>query len=83
MKIEKFNQDGIQGLSIEIDGRGADFYADGSVCAWDGNGMFSQCAATGMLNAFIEDSKLRAAFTAASEGLGIEIPCRIGWTFAG
>ena len=59
--------------SIEIAGRGADFYADGTLIAWDGNGMFNRCEATGNLHCYVPVADVRAAIAAAESALGVSI----------
>ena len=76
MKITKFNADheanSPAGVSIEINDRGADFYADGNLYAWqDGNGMFRRCEATGKLSCYVSVSDVRAAIAAAESELGV------------
>jgi hypothetical protein len=65
------SDEGIQGLSIEIDGRGADFYADGSYCAWDGDGAFSRCEATDRLTPYVSRNAIKAGIAAAERCLGV------------
>ena len=60
------------GVSIEIAERGADFYADGTLQAWqDGNGMFNRCEATGDLRCYVPVADVRAAIAAAEKALGV------------
>lgn len=60
------------GVSIEIDGRGADFFDNGTFYPWqDGNGMFSKCEATNDLDPFVPRNSVKAAIAAAQEQLGI------------
>ena len=69
-----FTSDGvIKGLSIEIDGRGADFYADGTYYAWpDGNGMFDRCEATNKLTPYGSRDAVKVAFATAEKNLDTE-----------
>jgi hypothetical protein len=72
MTTTKFSSDnGTSGLSIEIDGRGADFYADGSFSAWDGNGAFNRCEATNRLTPYVSRNALKEAIAAAEKELGV------------
>jgi len=60
------------GVSIEIAERGADFYADGTLQAWqDGNGMFNRCEASGDLHCYVSFADVRAAIAAAESALGV------------
>ena len=74
MTITKFtNEEGIKGLAIEIDGRGADFYADGSYYAWqDGEGMFDRCEATNNLIPYVSRNAVKEAFATAKKELSAE-----------
>jgi hypothetical protein len=73
MTTTKFtSEEGIKGLSIEIDGRGADFYADGSFVAWDGSGMFNRCEATNNLIPYISRNAIKEAFATAEKELSAE-----------
>ena len=59
------------GVSIEINDCGADFYADGTLNAWqDGNGMFNRCEASGDLRCYVPVADVRAAIAAAESALG-------------
>ncbi len=72
MTTTKFTSDeGIKGLSIEIDGRGADFYADGTYYAWDGDGAFNRCEATNSLTPYVSRNALKEAIAAAENELGV------------
>ena len=76
MKITQFQADHETntpaGVSIEINERGADFYADGAFYAWqDGNGMFNRCEATGDLHCYIPTADVCAAIAAAAGALGV------------
>ena len=72
MTTTKFTSDeGIKGLSIEIDGRGADFYADGSYYAWDGSGAFNRCEATNKLDPYVSRNALKEGIAAAEKDLGV------------
>jgi len=60
------------GVSIEINDCGADFYADGTLYAWqDGNGMFNRGEATGNLHCYVPVADVRAAIAAAESELGV------------
>jgi|LakMenEpi02Jun12_1017388.scaffolds.fasta_scaffold01008_3 hypothetical protein len=74
MTTTKFTSDeGIKGLSIEIDGRGADFYADGSYYAWqEGDGMFNRCEATNNLTPYVSHNAVKEAFATAEKELSAE-----------
>jgi hypothetical protein len=81
MKLEKIHADKNSnmpaGLSIEINNFGADFYADGSLYAWqDNNGMFNRCEATGDLQCHVPVADVRAAIAAAESELGVSF--RVG-----
>ena len=68
-----FSDEGIKGLSIEIDGRGADFYADGSYYAWqDGDAMFDRCEATNNLAPYVIRNAVKEAFATAEKELSAE-----------
>ena len=73
MTTTKFTSDeGIKGLSIEIDGRGSDFYADGSYFAWqDGDGAFNRCEATNRLTPYVSRNALKEGIAAAEKELGV------------
>ena len=69
------NDEGIKGISIEIDGRGADFYADGTYYAWpDGDGMFNRCEATNNLTPYVSRNAVKEAFATAAKELGADYP---------
>lgn len=74
MTTTKFTSDeGIKGLAIAIDGRGADFCADGTYCAWqDGDGMFNRCEATNNLTPYVSRNAVREAFATAEKELSAE-----------
>lgn len=73
MKTTPFtHDDGTKGLSIEIDGRGADFYADGTYFAWDGDGMFNRCEATNNLTPYVNRKAVKEAFAIAEKELSAE-----------
>jgi hypothetical protein len=80
MKTTKFNADheanSPAGVSIEINDRGADFYADGDIFAWDGNSLFNRCEATGDLRCYVPVADVRAAIAAAESELGVSF--RVG-----
>lgn len=60
--------EGIEGISIEIDGRGADFCADGNYYAWqDGDGMFNHCEATNNLIPYVSRNAVKEAFAIAEK----------------
>ena len=61
---------GIAGVSVEIDGKGADFYEDGDYFAWDGDGMFNRCEATNNITPYISRNAVKSAFAAAEKELG-------------
>ena len=66
------SNEGIKGLAIEIDGRGAEFYADGTYYAWqDGDGMFSRCEATNRLTPYVSRNALKEGIAAAEKELGV------------
>jgi len=65
------SNEGIKGLSIEIDGRGADFYADGSYSAWDGEGAFNRCEATNRLTPYVSRNALKEGIAAAEKEFGV------------
>jgi hypothetical protein len=73
MTTTKFtNDEGIKGLAIEIDGLGADFYADGTYYAWqDGDGMFDRCEATNNLTPYVSRNALKEGIAAAEKELGV------------
>jgi hypothetical protein len=76
MKITKIHTDhesnSPAGVSIEINDCGADFYADGTLYAWqDGNGMFTLCEATGDLSCYVPVADVRAAIATAESELGV------------
>jgi hypothetical protein len=75
MKITKFPADhennSPTGISIEINDCGADFYANGTIYAWDGNGMFSRGEATGNLHCYVPVADVRAAIAVAESELGV------------
>jgi hypothetical protein len=72
MTTTKFTSDeGIKGISIEIDGRGADFYADGTYFAWDGDGAFDRCEATNRLTPYVSRNALKEGIAAAEKELGV------------
>jgi hypothetical protein len=65
------SDEGIKGLAIEINGRGADFYADGSFYAWQGGDeMFNRCEATNNLTAYVSRNALKECIAAAEKELG-------------
>jgi hypothetical protein len=67
------NDEGIKGLSIEINGRGADFYADGTYAAWqDGDGAFNRCEATNNLTPYVSSNALKEGIAAAEKELGVK-----------
>jgi hypothetical protein len=70
-KIHAHKKHGIPaGVSIEIAEQGADFYADGTLSAWqDGNGMFNRCRATGNLHCHVPVEAVREAIAAAEKAL--------------
>lgn len=79
MITHKFvSDDGIDGLSIEIDNRGADFYSDGMYYAWDGNGLFNKCQATNKLTPYISRNSLKEAFKLAETLLNTYFDRSIG-----
>jgi hypothetical protein len=72
MKNTTFTSDeGIKGISIEIDARGADFYADGSYFAWDGAPAFNRCEATNRLTPYVSRNSLKEGIAAAEKELGV------------
>lgn len=62
---------GIKGISIEIDGRGADFYQDGTYYAWDDNSAFNRCEATNQLTPYVCRNALQEAIKTAEKELGV------------
>jgi len=66
------SDEGIKGISIEIDGRGADFYADGTYYAWDGEGAFNRCEATNNLAPYVSRNAVKEAFATAEKELFAE-----------
>jgi hypothetical protein len=76
MKITKIHADHESnfpaGVSIEINDCGADFYADGTLYAWqDGNGMFNRDEVAGDLHCYVPVADVRAAIVAAESELGV------------
>jgi hypothetical protein len=74
MKITKIHADHKAnfpaGVSIEINDCGADFYADGTLYAWqDNNGMFN--VSGGHIDCYVPVADVRAAIAAAESELGI------------
>jgi hypothetical protein len=73
MIITKFRSDRkIKSLAIEINGRGADFYSDGSYYAWqEGDGMFNRCEQTNNLTPYVSRNAVKEAFSAAEKELSV------------
>lgn len=68
-------------ISIEINGNGADFYADGTISPWtDGNALFNQCEATGDIRPKCTQSEAMSAVNAALDAFP-EAPYKIGTIF--
>lgn len=73
MNITKYTlESGTKGIFIEVDGRGADFYDDGTYYGRsDSPAMFRRCIWTGNIIPYVRRSYVRTAFRIAKKELGV------------